>query len=208
MTLQLGDSGPGVRAWQRIVGAHADGDFGPMTDAKVKVWQAFHGVEADGVIGPLTRAAVEPGALIKPYEGLRLQTYDDKDGSPLHRVGGAWRRPDESMCIGVPTIGWGDTAPPRRGVQTCTKAEADAWFAQALGSTYLPAVIRLVPVDPAKRCAAASCAYNCGTGWLSQLAAAGFTKDMWMSRVHNGRGEALAGLKMRREEEWALWSAT
>ncbi len=207
--IQLGDQGPGVRAWQRIVGlgpSKADGKFGPGTDAAVKAWQAAHGIEPDGVIGALCRAAVDPGALIKPYEGLRLQTYDDKDGSPLHRVGGSWRRPNESPCIGVATIGWGDTAPPRRGVQNCTRAEADAWFTAALGRTYLPAAVKYAPpdADAAWIAAATSCAYNCGTGWLAQLAEAGFTEEKWMSRNKNGRGEVLAGLTMRRAEEYAL----
>jgi GH24 family phage-related lysozyme (muramidase) len=207
--IQLGDSGPGIRAWQRIVGIGAskcDGDFGPGTDAAVKAWQALHGVDPDGVIGPITRSKVSPSALIKPYEGLRLQTYDDKDGSPLHRVGGGWRRPDGSMCIGVATIGWGDTAPPRRGVQNCTREEADRWFDQSLASTYLPGVLRYVAGDAARICAAASCAYNCGTGWITQLAAVGFTEEKWMSRNKNGRGEVLSGLTMRRAEEWALWA--
>ncbi|WP_429725897.1 peptidoglycan-binding domain-containing protein [Azospirillum lipoferum] len=45
-----------VRAIQRIVGAKADGAFGPATTLAVKKWQFLHNLEPDGIVGPLTRA--------------------------------------------------------------------------------------------------------------------------------------------------------
>ncbi|MDE2399404.1 MAG: peptidoglycan-binding protein [Patescibacteria group bacterium] len=47
-----------VKCLQTIVGATADGAFGPMTKAAVMAWQSGHGLVADGVVGPLTRAAL------------------------------------------------------------------------------------------------------------------------------------------------------
>ncbi|OGI74785.1 hypothetical protein A2740_00405 [Candidatus Nomurabacteria bacterium RIFCSPHIGHO2_01_FULL_43_16] len=57
-TLRAGSTGVEVQCLQSIVGASADGKFGPMTKASVMAWQASHGLVADGVVGPLTRAAL------------------------------------------------------------------------------------------------------------------------------------------------------
>ncbi|KKT01068.1 MAG: Cell wall lytic activity [Candidatus Nomurabacteria bacterium GW2011_GWF2_43_8] len=57
-TLRAGSTGTEVQCLQSIVGASADGKFGPMTQAAVMAWQSGHGLVADGVVGPLTRAAM------------------------------------------------------------------------------------------------------------------------------------------------------
>ncbi len=211
VTLQLGDQGPGTRAWQRIVGVPAskvDGKFGPNTDAHVREWQAKHGVDPDGVIGPLTRAAAQPDSLIKAFEGLRLRTYDDHDGKPLTLgPGGVWRRPDGAAALGYPTIGWGRRLWPGERVTDCTPGQAQAWLDSRLRGTEYPAVERCAPkdADAAARVAMTVCAYNCGTGWLAELAAAGFTEAKWLSR-NKTMGVVSAGLVMRRAEEWALFA--
>lgn len=58
-TLSAGSTGDDVRLWQQIIGAGADGIFGPKTVAATKAWQAAHGLEADGVVGPATWAAAD-----------------------------------------------------------------------------------------------------------------------------------------------------
>ncbi len=55
-TLKVGSTGPAVMTLQTLVGATADGAFGPMTKAKVMVWQAANGLTADGVFGPASKA--------------------------------------------------------------------------------------------------------------------------------------------------------
>jgi peptidoglycan hydrolase-like protein with peptidoglycan-binding domain len=55
-TLRVGSRGAGVMAVQTLVGATADGNFGPMTKAKVMAWQAANGLTADGVFGPMSMA--------------------------------------------------------------------------------------------------------------------------------------------------------
>src|SRR5258706_4965513 len=73
--IQLGDSGHYVRAWQRIAGlfGHAvTSRFDDITDKAVPAWQLARGVEPDGVVGPLALAVVQPGDLIKPYDGCVL----------------------------------------------------------------------------------------------------------------------------------------
>lgn len=55
-TLKVGSKGAAVMSVQTLVGATADGSFGPMTAAKVKVWQAANGLVADGVFGAKSKA--------------------------------------------------------------------------------------------------------------------------------------------------------
>jgi len=205
----------GVRAWQRIVGLYGrdvDGNPGPKTAAAFRAWQIAKGIEPDGEIGPLCRAAVGIADLIKPYEGCVLQAYDDERRSPLsarllHRVGGTWIRADGAMCHSVPTIGWGNTAKPRLGIERCTRAEADQWLLEDLSSVRLPAVRRVQGTDwdAAMVCATLSFCYNEGTGALAKLAGHGFTEEAWMAYDMIGTAHD-AGLKMRREEEYALFS--
>ena len=57
-TLRVGSTGDQVACLQSIVGATADGKFGPLTKASVMAWQSGHGLVADGVVGPLTRAVL------------------------------------------------------------------------------------------------------------------------------------------------------
>src|SRR3989338_186333 len=54
MTLRVGSTGDEVKCLQAIVGATADGKFGPLTKAAVMAWQSGHSLVADGVVGPLT----------------------------------------------------------------------------------------------------------------------------------------------------------
>lgn len=49
------DTRPGVKRLQRIVGAKADGYYGPVTRRAVAQWQSKHGLHPDGIAGPKTR---------------------------------------------------------------------------------------------------------------------------------------------------------
>jgi peptidoglycan hydrolase-like protein with peptidoglycan-binding domain len=42
---------------QRIVGADADGVYGPQTASAVQAWQKAHDLDVDGVVGPQTAAS-------------------------------------------------------------------------------------------------------------------------------------------------------
>jgi peptidoglycan hydrolase-like protein with peptidoglycan-binding domain len=57
--LRPGASGPEVVHLQRLLGVHADGDFGPSTLRAVRRFQATHGLLVDGQVGPHTWAALE-----------------------------------------------------------------------------------------------------------------------------------------------------
>jgi len=61
-TLKVGSKGEAVKAVQTLVGATADGSFGPMTKAKVMVWQAANGLTADGSFGKLSMAKANAGS--------------------------------------------------------------------------------------------------------------------------------------------------
>ncbi|OGI46131.1 hypothetical protein A2121_01330 [Candidatus Nomurabacteria bacterium GWB1_40_6] len=65
-TLRVGSVGTEVSCLQTIIGATADGKFGPMTKAAVMAWQAGKGLVADGVFGPMSRAAMGGGAVVLP----------------------------------------------------------------------------------------------------------------------------------------------
>lgn len=58
-TLRKGMHGDDVMALQVALGLHADGDFGPGTEAAVEAYQRNHGLFADGIAGPMTLAAIE-----------------------------------------------------------------------------------------------------------------------------------------------------
>jgi len=51
MLLKKGSRGEEVKQLQTLLGLGADGNFGPMTETKVKEWQAKNGLTADGIVG-------------------------------------------------------------------------------------------------------------------------------------------------------------
>lgn len=51
-TIKLGSKGEDVKILQKYLGLTPDGNFGPVTDKKVKEWQKANGLTSDGVIGP------------------------------------------------------------------------------------------------------------------------------------------------------------
>lgn len=60
-TLRVGSKGADVMCLQTLVGAKADGSFGPMTKASVMAYQSSHALVADGVVGPKTIAVLMAG---------------------------------------------------------------------------------------------------------------------------------------------------
>lgn len=52
--LRLGSQGEAVKLIQAVVGATPDGDFGSVTERRVKDWQSKNGLLADGVVGSVT----------------------------------------------------------------------------------------------------------------------------------------------------------
>lgn len=52
--LRLGSKGEAVKLIQAVVGATPDGDFGSVTERRVKDWQSKNGLLADGVVGSVT----------------------------------------------------------------------------------------------------------------------------------------------------------
>ena len=68
-TLRVGSKGEAVKAVQTLVGATADGSFGPLTAAKVKVWQAANSLTADGVFGAMSKAKANAGSTVVTSSG-------------------------------------------------------------------------------------------------------------------------------------------
>ena len=66
MLLKNGSKGEDVKKLQEKLGLAADGDFGPVTESKVKVWQASNGLTADGVVGDGTWTKMFCSAPVAP----------------------------------------------------------------------------------------------------------------------------------------------
>lgn len=71
--LNVGSRGPAVVRVQKIVGATADGIYGPNTKAKVADWQRAKGIPSDGIWGPQSEATYKksPSPAPKPKPVLR-----------------------------------------------------------------------------------------------------------------------------------------
>lgn len=119
--------------------------------------------------------APEAEALIKQFEGCRLQAYDDATGKPLA---------SDDKPVGIPTIGWGRTRGVRPGM-VCTQAQADAWFDQEIGRV-TDGVIDLLRRDPTDNQLGAmvSLAYNIGL--------AGFARSTVLKAFNRGDNESAA----------------
>jgi N-acetyl-anhydromuramyl-L-alanine amidase AmpD len=48
--LRIGDTGPDVERWQRVVGCTTDGIFGPNTARATRIWQGSHGLDQTGAV--------------------------------------------------------------------------------------------------------------------------------------------------------------
>jgi cell wall-associated NlpC family hydrolase len=57
-TLGAGTTGAAVKTIQTLVGADADGEFGPQTVAALQAWQTDHGIPATGVVDNSTWAVM------------------------------------------------------------------------------------------------------------------------------------------------------
>ena len=53
-TIKKGSTGKAVKIWQIIIGATADGVFGPITEANTRKLQKANGLTVDGIVGPKT----------------------------------------------------------------------------------------------------------------------------------------------------------
>ena len=94
-TIKLGSKGKDVADWQSIIGAPADGDFGPITEAQTRAWQQSHMLTPDGVVGPVTwataaaaqvlaQAAPRPvdGGYISPIPGVTVPSTTVVSATP------------------------------------------------------------------------------------------------------------------------------
>lgn len=60
-TIKLGSKGEDVKVLQKYLGINPDGNFGPVTDKKVREWQKSKGLTPDGVVGPKSWAIITGG---------------------------------------------------------------------------------------------------------------------------------------------------
>lgn len=195
----------------------ADGLFGSRSAIATQRFQSQNNLAPDGIIGPLTWAAIfDSGApqapaeqdlnpiaatnrinaagleLIKSFEGLRLNSYQD--------------------AVGVWTIGYGHTRTAGPG-QRISLAQATSLLRNDV-ATFEKAVSQAVrvPITENQFAALVSFAYNVGSGALNSSTLlrrlnAGDTlgaADEFL-RWNRAGGRVLAGLTRRRVEERALF---
>lgn len=84
--VRYGARGAVVTAIQRVVGAHADGVFGPKTLSAVKSWQGRHGLLRDGVVGPKTAAAMRLAPSSSTSRGSDAPSRDTDRTSVRSRI--------------------------------------------------------------------------------------------------------------------------
>jgi len=87
-TIQRGDAGDAVKAWQTFLGIEADGIFGEKTEAATRAYQEKHKFNVDGIVGIETWAST--GLQLIDSEGWPTQAEcDDFYGNPRGHGGGA-----------------------------------------------------------------------------------------------------------------------
>ena len=198
-----------------------DGLYGPASERVARAFQLEKGLTVDGIIGPQTwkvafdestiTAPVEQSFnnidtnvalsgrineiglnLIKDFEGLRLNAYQD--------------------AVGVWTIGYGHTSTAYPG-QRITTTQATALLRQDVAN-FENAVTRAVrvPITENQFAALVSFAYNVGSGALNSStllrklnAGDTFGAANEFLRWNRAGGRVLAGLTRRREAERSLF---
>jgi putative chitinase len=83
MVLKRGSKGEDVRKIQLKLGLSADGDFGPITEARVKDWQAKNGFVSNGIVDDriwerLIDSAVSSSGNDISAEGFKLNNFKGK----------------------------------------------------------------------------------------------------------------------------------
>ena len=213
------ESRPGVAQWQaqmqrRGWSIEVDGLYGPASERVAIAFQREKGLTADGIVGPQTwQTAFDESTittnpepvptaagrintagldLIKDFEGLRLNAYQD--------------------AVGVWTIGYGHTNTAYPG-QRITNAQATDLLRQDVAN-FEDAVTRAVrvPINENQFAALVSFAYNVGSGALNSStllrklnAGDTFGAANEFLRWNRAGGRVLAGLTRRREAERSLF---
>jgi lysozyme len=203
------------RMQQRGWAIQVDGYYGPDSANICRQFQRAKGITVNGIVGPTTWAAsfrndvVIPGTggnatghinqqglnLVKRYEGLVLQAYQDP--------------------VGILTIGYGHTGSDVYAGEVISAAQAEALLKRDLTS-FENSVRQLVkvPLTSNQFSALVSFTYNVGVGALSQstLLALLNQRDYQgaanqFSRWVYAGGSTLPGLVSRRNAEQALFLA-
>lgn len=78
ITLKIGSNGQEVKQLQEKLGILADGDFGPMTEAKLKAWQTANGLTANGIADAATWAKMGIFGTAPPSPSFKLDKLKGK----------------------------------------------------------------------------------------------------------------------------------
>ncbi len=73
--LKIGSAGADVVAWQKIVGATADGKFGPLTSRATRLWQGARGLPITGEVHAEDWAAAMASIAPPQYEFISAKSF-------------------------------------------------------------------------------------------------------------------------------------
>ena len=225
-TIKLGSKGDDVKLLQKYLGVTVDGNFGPMTDRKVREWQKANGLLSDGIIGPKSWSIILGETSNKNGIGISngminficqwetgkkfgyTMTAKDLNGYDLHDAGGHKTYGYGLLCH--PNGKYMDTIK-----KVWTQKELEQLFLQHAkqASTKIDnwAKANKVTLNQNQKDAIASACYNFGFGFLQKqickIIAANpnnpTIRNTW-SHLSDVQGKKYPGLIKRRQAE-ARW---
>ena len=146
-TLRVGSRGEQVKCLQGVVGANADGKFGPMTKTAVKAWQASHGLVADGIFGPRSRAAWVAQGWGNPQSSVVISGVSGPQTLDVNQTG-TWTvtASDKNGGTLSYSVFWGDEvyaypAPMTSGASLPTQQSATFTHSYSQAGTYGPTFV-------------------------------------------------------------------
>jgi cell wall-associated NlpC family hydrolase len=111
-TIGSGTTGAAVVTIQKLIGADADGDFGPQTAAALSKWQTTAGIPVTGVVDAATWAAM-------PAEASTIACGQQIGGS--------------GFTVSCAVLSEGDTGPAVEVLETALQQPVDGVFSTAVG---------------------------------------------------------------------------
>ena len=231
-TIKLGSKGDNVKLLQKYLGITVDGNFGPMTDKKVREWQKSKGLTPDGIIGPKSWAIILEETSNKNGIGIsddmiNFICQQETSHSFGYKMGSKdLNGIDLKDAGGHKTFGYGLLVHPNGKYMDTIKK---TWTQKELEDLFIQHAKQIsskidnwttsnkIKLNQNQKDAIASACYNFGTGFLTATGKVYtktvalikrnpndvFIKNLW-SHMSDAQGKKYPGLITRRQAE-AKW---